>query len=112
MAGFEPADFDLASLEVVDIYTAAPDGTASDNLVATIFYKPNEEPKVHGGCLFQKPVVEKRWNLARARHEVVRTLITIVTTTRAVVEFERQPGGVYRMITCGYTFGQVDRILP
>lgn len=55
MAGFEPADFDLASLEVVDIYTAAPDGTASDNLVATIFYKPNEG-KAHRSLLAKEKV--------------------------------------------------------
>lgn len=41
MDGFETADFNVPSLEVVDIYTPAPDGTASGNLVATIFYKPN-----------------------------------------------------------------------
>ena len=43
MSGFQTPDFDLAngSCEVVDIYTTTLNNSASNNLVATIFYKSN-----------------------------------------------------------------------
>lgn len=114
MSTFEPPDFNLVhgSFEVVDIYTTAPFNTASDNRVATIFYNSNGAIEVNGGCLFMAPEVQTKWNWKEARREVVRTLIKILTTTRAVIEFERRPGGGYTMITDGYRFGQVDRINP
>lgn len=43
MTGIQTSDFDLGhgSCEVVDIYATTLSDSASDNLVATIFYKSN-----------------------------------------------------------------------
>lgn len=54
------------------------------------------------------PEVQTKYNWKVARREVVRTLIKILTTTRAVIEFERRPGGGNLFILLTLSFSLIS----
>lgn len=54
------------------------------------------------------PEIQTKYNWKEARRKVVRTLIKILTTTRAVIEFERRPGGGNLFILLTLSFSLIS----